>query len=185
MFTRPTPSARIRTRPFVTLSQPPDTTPPLSSSEGSQSGESQSSIDVARLKVLLQTASAGATCSSARARSRGHGHRRRASQVSRSSAIGTIHEENPGLSNSPSPGHRSNRNSFQTVSSAPPSPREPDLGMNHSVDVVEWDDEQMVVGLRRYYALRSEADETISHSRIVWPDTPFSLHALQSEYTLD
>jgi hypothetical protein len=50
-----------------------------------------------------------------------------------------------------------------------------------SVEVVEWDDERMVVGLRKYYALRSEADETISHSRMVWPDTPFSAHALQSK----
>ncbi|KAF8483145.1 hypothetical protein JB92DRAFT_1651529 [Gautieria morchelliformis] len=180
VFTRPMPSARSRARPLVTISQPPDTTPPLSSSEGSQSGGSQSSIDIARLKALLQTASAGVNSASSRTRARGHGHRRRTSQMSRLSTIGTIQEENPGLSNSPSPGRRSTRNSFQSVSSYPPSPREPDSGAEPMVDVVEWDDEQMVSGLRRYYALRSEADDTISHSRLVWPDTPFSLHALQT-----
>lgn len=179
-FTRPAPSARSRARPIVTISQPPDTTPSLSSSEGSQSG-SQSSIDIARLKVLLQTVSAGATSSNSRARTRGHGHPRRMSQISRASMIGTIHEENPGLSNSPSPSHNSNRNSFQSVSSAPPFPREPEASVEPRVDVVEWDDERTVLGLRKYYALRNEAHDTISHSRIVWPDTAFSLHALQSE----
>ncbi|KAF8580290.1 hypothetical protein K439DRAFT_1637168 [Ramaria rubella] len=180
VFTRPIPSVRARSRPLVTISQPPDTTPPLSSSEGSQSGESQSSIDIVRLKVLLQTASAGSKSSTARARARGRGHRRRASQMSRSSAIATIQEENPGLTNSPSPDRRANRDSFESSSSFQPSLREPEPLLEPSVDIVEWDDEHMVVGLRKYYALRSEADETISHSRTVWPDTPFSIHALQT-----
>lgn len=52
-----------------------------------------------------------------------------------------------------------------------------------SVDVVEWDDEKLVLGLRKYYALRNEANDTISHSRVVWPDTAFSIHALQSKCT--
>jgi len=181
-FNRPIPSSRARTRPTVMISQPPDTTPPLSSSEGSQSGGSQSSIDIGRLKFLLQTASAGQSSSNTRSRvrARGQGHRRRPSQMSHSSIIvDTIQEEIPALSHSPSPSTdmRSNRNSFDSVASIPPAAPEEEP----QVEIMEWDDERVVLGLRRYYALRNEADETITQSRLVWPDTPFSLHALHSK----
>ncbi|KIJ56218.1 hypothetical protein M422DRAFT_63159 [Sphaerobolus stellatus SS14] len=181
-FTRPLPSSRARNRPTVMISQPPDTTPPLSSAEDSQSGGSQSSIDIGRLKALLQTASAGQSTSSsrARARARGHGHRRRPSQMSRSSIIvDTIQEENPGLSHSPSPSAdfgSNKRDSFDSVASVP----QPEAEKDSQVEIVDWEDERLVLGLRKYCALRNEADETITQSRLVWPDTQFSLHALQT-----
>ena len=42
-----------------------------------------------------------------------------------------------------------------------------------------WDDERGIVALRKYYALRDEAQTTVSESRRVWLDTPFSLFAIQ------
>lgn len=43
----------------------------------------------------------------------------------------------------------------------------------------EWDDEHGITTLRRYYALRDEAQVTVDESKRVWIDTPFSLFALQ------
>jgi hypothetical protein len=42
----------------------------------------------------------------------------------------------------------------------------------------EWDP-QHGLSLRRYYALRSEAHDTVEESKLVWPDTPFSTFAVQ------
>jgi hypothetical protein len=42
-----------------------------------------------------------------------------------------------------------------------------------------WDDERGIVALRKYYALRDEAQTTVSESRRMWLDTPFSLFAIQ------
>ncbi|EED82544.1 predicted protein [Postia placenta Mad-698-R] len=44
----------------------------------------------------------------------------------------------------------------------------------------DWDDERGITTLRRYYALRDEAQETVSESKRVWPDTAFSIFAVQS-----
>lgn len=201
-FSRPVP--RRQRKPVVTITQPPDTTPPLSSSDGS--GESQSSIDVEKLSVLLQTAAAGTRSSATRVRSGsrirapGQGHRRRASQVSKGSMIATIQEEvanesfrpliAPNTNNVPTQRHSSESSSsysseeplrtpldFEMVKE-PGNLSEPRI-IEHRQD---WEEEQWVIGLRKYYALRSEADEEIRHSRIAWPDTSFSLHALHSEW---
>jgi serine/arginine repetitive matrix protein 2 len=42
-----------------------------------------------------------------------------------------------------------------------------------------WDDENGIIQLRRYYTLREEAEDTVTHSKRVWLDTPFSIYALQ------
>jgi hypothetical protein len=42
-----------------------------------------------------------------------------------------------------------------------------------------WDDEQRIVALRRCYALREEAQDTVTESKRQWSDTPFSVFALQ------
>lgn len=49
---------------------------------------------------------------------------------------------------------------------------------------LDWDDERNVVALRRYYALRDEAQVTVEDSRRMWHDTPFSVYALQCESSL-
>ena len=42
-----------------------------------------------------------------------------------------------------------------------------------------WDDEQGIMALRRYYALRDEAEDAITESQRTWLDTPFSAFATQ------
>ena len=44
---------------------------------------------------------------------------------------------------------------------------------------LDWDDERNVIALRRYYALRDEAQVTVEDSRRIWHDTPFSVYAVQ------
>lgn len=44
-----------------------------------------------------------------------------------------------------------------------------------------WDDELGITALRRYYALRDEAEDAVSESKQTWLDTPFSLFAVQCE----
>ncbi|CAK5268445.1 unnamed protein product [Mycena citricolor] len=43
-----------------------------------------------------------------------------------------------------------------------------------------WDDERGIVALRKYDALRHEAEVEVIESKRVWSDTPFSVFALQS-----
>jgi serine/arginine repetitive matrix protein 2 len=45
-----------------------------------------------------------------------------------------------------------------------------------------WDDERGIVALRKFYALRDEAENTVSESKKLWSDTPFSIFALQCKY---
>jgi serine/arginine repetitive matrix protein 2 len=40
-------------------------------------------------------------------------------------------------------------------------------------------DERGIVALRKYYTLKDEADVTIQESKQSWPDTPFSIYAVQ------
>ncbi|THG95127.1 hypothetical protein EW026_g6465, partial [Hermanssonia centrifuga] len=46
--------------------------------------------------------------------------------------------------------------------------------------ISDWDDEHGIVTLRKYCALRDEAHETVTESKRVWEDTPFSIFAVQS-----
>ncbi|KAJ7885734.1 hypothetical protein B0H14DRAFT_3856817, partial [Mycena olivaceomarginata] len=57
---------------------------------------------------------------------------------------------------------------------------DPDSGsVDMSADGVDWDDERGIVALRKYYALRREAEDTVTESKRLWSDTPFSVYALQ------
>ena len=163
-------------------------TPPLSISDtSSQSSGSQSSIDISRLSYLLQQAanpSAGASRARVRARARGHGHRRRISQAraSRASVYETIEEELSGMSNAPSPVKaaspavvkKGGESSLSRVLSSFDGP-EPE------VQIVEYDDRYGPT-LRKYFALKDEAHETVVESKRLWQDTPFSLFATQCMY---
>ena len=55
---------------------------------------------------------------------------------------------------------------------------------SHDFDFGVWDDECGIVALRKYYALKDEAQTTVSESRRVWLDTPFSLFAIQCGFFL-
>jgi hypothetical protein len=90
---------------------------------------------------------------------------------------GTIEEE---MSNASNPAH-----SLLSKKSSPTT--------RHSVFVVDsdtasihskpeesaWDDERGITTLRKYYALRDEAENVVVESKRTWLDTPFSLFALQ------
>lgn len=145
------------------------------------SSGSQSSIDIGRLSALLANSTVPSSTTAqarARARARGQGHRRRISQAqasrSRNSVYETIEEEGSGVSNAASPVKTSSENACSPVSRV--SVYEPD------VHIVEWDHEEVGPALRKYFALRNEAYETVHASRQLWADTPFSIFALQCEF---
>jgi hypothetical protein len=111
------------------------------------------------------------------ARARGTGHRRRYSKshISCSSVYETIEEE---MSNASSPAH-----SLLSKKSSPTT-RQPvfvvdsdTVSINSKPEESTWDDETT---LRKYYALRDEAENVVVESKPTWLDTPFSLFALQS-----
>jgi serine/arginine repetitive matrix protein 2 len=113
-----------------------------------------------------------------RSRTRGSGHRRISHP--RASVYETIEEEN----SNPSTPHR--------AVAAKKSKTEfgiPEFA-NDEVYIVDpetasvnttWDDERGIVALRKYYALRDEAEVAVTESKLVWQDTPFSLFAVQCE----
>lgn len=176
-FRRPHPANRSRTYRPVSASSGAET-PPLSiADDSSQSGGSQSSIDLSQLNVLLTSASYPAS-RHRRARARGQGHRRRISQaqVSHVSAYETIQEEVPGLSNTSSPAKATLPNHEKSVLNditTSVSTMEPEI------HIVQWDEEENGMILRKYYAWEDEAQITLQESKRMWEDTPFSLFALQ------
>lgn len=118
----------------------------------------------------------------ARARAQGQGHRRRFSQAraSRSSVYETIQEERP------SPGAQSKNSKTSSPTIQLPvliaDPSRSSIGSINSIHGSSlWEDEQGVMALRRYYALRDEAQDTVTESRKVWLDTPFSVFSVQCE----
>jgi serine/arginine repetitive matrix protein 2 len=154
-------------------------TPPLCASE---SGGSQSSIDTQHLDALLTNATRPSP-SQGRLRPRGQGHRRGRSQISSTSAFSsiiTIEEETQGSiqnENMLSPVMNSYGAGFNTLS--------PDGTITRteqsSVYIVQEEDEETGEVLRKYWALMTEADAALAESQVVWPDTPFSMYALQSK----
>ena len=175
VFSRPCPASRSRSSTCTSLSSGAET-PPLSCSEGSQSEGSQSSIDLSHLNVILSNATHPVTTTArarARVRARGAGHRRRISQA-HSSVYETIEEEEK--SNSPSP-HRSivTKKSNIQVQCDEIFIVDPEAASVSSM----WDDDRGIVALRKYYALRDEAENTVTESKLVWRDTPFSVFAVQ------
>ncbi|KAJ6577467.1 hypothetical protein B0H19DRAFT_561509 [Mycena capillaripes] len=181
VFSRPSPNSRSRSSTITTSSSGGDT-PPLSSAEGSSMSDgSQSSIDMSQINVMLSNAThpmASTARDRVRARARGQGHRRRMSaaqsRASRSSVYETIQEEFA----SPAP------STIGSKKSSSPTACQGVFISTGSVDLSAdgpgWDDERGIMALRRYYALRHEAEDTVTESRRMWSDTPFSLYALQA-----
>ena len=187
VFSRPGPASRSRSSTVTTSSG--GETPPLSASDGSSiSGDSQSSIDIAHLSSLLATfdpPTSGIARARARARARGTGHRRRISQAraSRSSVYETIQEESYVLSSSPTASPAPSTGPANATKILSPV-------VDDSVYVVEsdsqsmggsidWSNDKGIVGLRKYYTLKGEADDTVRESKRTWSDTAFSLFAIQ------
>ncbi|KAG8935421.1 hypothetical protein FRC01_000028 [Tulasnella sp. 417] len=145
-------------------------TPPLS--YASSVDGSQSSIDVEKLKMLLES-SAPPSFNPDRLRPQGKGHRRRShmSEMSRISVIESIAEE---------------------VTSESGSPRAPTFESIPEPSIVIWDtqsrrsswresidwESEFGVMLRRFYSLQTEARETVQESQNMWLDTDFSRFAL-------
>ncbi|PPQ74616.1 hypothetical protein CVT24_004162 [Panaeolus cyanescens] len=144
----------------------------------------------------------------ARARARGAGHRRRYSnaRMSRASVYETIEEE---FVSSPSSSNRSSMISTSDASARSSLLQDCDVinetekwkegspttrlngsaiyvvdsdtvSINSRPEESIWDDERGIVTLRKFYALKDEAKETVTESKRVWVDTPFSLYAIQS-----
>ncbi|KAJ8520630.1 hypothetical protein ONZ45_g2582 [Pleurotus djamor] len=186
VFSRPGPASRSRSSTCTSSSG--GDTPPLSASDGSSiSGGSQSSIDMSQLNIMLSNAThpvSSLSYARARARVRGHGHRRRISEAraSRSSVYETIEEEMSVTSSPARPGKGDSTEDKETPLASQRSIYivDPEVSFEGSPRDSMWDDEQGLLALRQYYALRDEAHVTVSESQRVWLDTPFSLFALQS-----
>ncbi|KAF9457373.1 hypothetical protein BDZ94DRAFT_1175700 [Collybia nuda] len=164
VFSRPGTATRSRSSTYTSSSG--GDTPPLSSSDGfsSMSEGSQSSIDLSHVNMILANATHPMTTTArqrVRARARGHGHRRRASQAraSRSSVYETIQEE----MSSPDPSPMSKKSSptvCQPIFIVEPDTASMDSPPGQSI----WDDERGIVALRKYYALRDEAQDTVTET---------------------
>ncbi|KAF8425040.1 hypothetical protein L210DRAFT_3489659 [Boletus edulis BED1] len=192
VFTRP--SCANRSRSSTCTSSSGADTPPLSISDGysSFSEGSLSSIDLSQLNTLLSKATRQlSNVALDRARPRAQGHRRRISQAraSRTSVYETIDEEltssflskslaqqsiQPPASNTPKPAETV----LKTLHPSPVFIPDPETSSVDSFSL--WDDERGITALRRYYALRDEADDAVTDSKRTWLDTPFSLFAVQS-----
>lgn len=150
-----------------------------------------SSIDLSQLNVLLSTVTQPLSSATFdRARPYARGHRRRISQAraSRTSVYETIEEElAPSLSHTDSPEHSvagSTSNTVQPADAAmttmdPPQVYVVDPETSSLDSYSPWDDEQGITALRRYYALRDEAEDVVTESKLTWMDTALSLFALQ------
>ena len=186
MFTRPAPALRSRSSTCTSVSGAD--TPPLSIEEcSSQSEGSQSSIDLSQVSMALSNTTHSTALDKPRARARGHGHRQRISEarVSRASMYETIEEENTSTSSLPPSPHSATDNKSidqDPIHLSSVFVVDPDAGYLDSPSM--WDDENGITQLRRYYTLREEAEDTVTHSKQVWLDTPFSIYALQSKCLL-
>nr|GAT51801.1 predicted protein [Mycena chlorophos] len=187
VFSRPSPDSRSRSSTITSSSSGADT-PPLSSAESMSEGGSFSSIDMSELSMRLANTThpvpSSASVARARTRARGNGHRRRMSaaqsRASRASVYETIHEEYPVASPAPSDASKkSNGNSPTAVFVVPADSGSIDWTPGNGAST-GWDDERGIVALRKYYALRNEAEDAVTESKRMWLDTPFSLFALQS-----
>ncbi|KAG6865214.1 hypothetical protein C0991_004415 [Blastosporella zonata] len=178
LFTRPGPATRSRSSTCTSSSG--GDTPPLSSSDGGTSMDegSQCSIDLSQINVALaNTTHPMSTLARhrVRARARGHGHRRRASYIraSRTSVYETIEEEISPSPNKPALSEKGTPTVCQPIFIV-----EPDTSDVEPTQI--WNDENGIMALRRYYALKDEAQTTVVESKRIWHDTPFSIYAVQS-----
>ncbi|KAJ7234518.1 hypothetical protein B0H12DRAFT_1204744 [Mycena haematopus] len=177
VFTRPSPNSRSRSSTITTSSSGADT-PPLSPAEGSSMSEgSQSSIDMSQVNIMLANTTHPMSNLNARTRARGRGHHRRRysaapTRASRSSVYETIQEERA------SPATVGSKLSSSPTACQGVFIVDPDAGsVDMSADSPGWDDERGIVALRRYYALRHEAEDTVTET-FSPPKNPESMQAL-------
>ena len=83
----------------------------------------------------------------------------------------------------------SNASSPTQLKRSSPTTRQPIFIVDSDIACVDlelegstWDDERGITSLRKYYALRDEAETAVVESKRTWLDTPFSLFALQSRW---
>ncbi|KAG2365179.1 hypothetical protein BDR07DRAFT_1470529 [Suillus spraguei] len=194
VFTRPSFAGRSRSSTCTSMSSGAET-PPLSISDGysSFSDGSQSSIDLSHVNYMLSNVThplSNVALDRVRPRARGHGHQRRISQAraSRTSIYETIEEElttslppTSSLQSPPGPVTKNiqfSNSATRTIDRTPVFVADPETASVDSVSL--WDDERGITALRKYYALRDEAEDTVTESQRVWLDTPFSVFAVQS-----
>ena len=139
---------------------------------------SQSSSDLGQLNIALANATHPLpNASRTRVRARGSGHRRGYSKayVSRSSVYEAIEEEASPAKSLSSKDDATSRQPVFVVDA--------DTASIHSkLEESVYNDEQGIIVLRKFYALRDEAENTVSESKRVWLDTPFSIFAVQCEF---
>lgn len=85
------------------------------------------------------------------------------------------------LSSSPSPDKPSEASTLLMAISPPTMSDSVYIVDADTASISEWDDEHGIVTMRKYYALRDEAHDTVVESKKVWTDTPFSIFAMQCE----
>lgn len=140
---------------------------------------SQSSIDMGNLNVVLSNVTHPFTRPTRRVKDKGHSHlaRHRVSEVpvSRSSVYETIQEESPIAPRSVAVPDNCDQIKLPDYSAVYVVEDNEEVNM-------EWDDDRGIIAMRRYCALKDEAQDTVEESRRVWMDTPLSLFALQSWY---
>ncbi|KAG6825404.1 hypothetical protein H0H92_003817 [Tricholoma furcatifolium] len=136
---------------------------------------SQSSIDLSQINLALVNSNhflPTLACHKARARARGHRKRASYMRASRASFYETIEEE---MLNSPSqrkgvPSQESASTAYQPVFIV-----EPETAEVNPARI--WDDESGIVALRRYYALKDEAQHTVVET-FEPPRNPAGMQAL-------
>jgi serine/arginine repetitive matrix protein 2 len=95
----------------------------------------------------------------------------------------TIEEESAVPSSSPSPAKPSPDGTIQEDLSVVQYDSVYIVDPETTSMVGEWDDEHGIMAMRKYYALRDEAHDTVTESKKVWVDTPFSIFAMQCKFT--
>lgn len=132
------------------------------------------------LDVILSNVTHPFTRPTRRVRDKGNGHQRRVSETAplpRSSVYETIQEESSVMI------------SPIAVPVSYAQVKLPECDTVYIVDdtdevdmEMEWDDDRGISSMRRYCALKDEAQDTVEESRRIWMDTPFSLFDLQCQY---
>ena len=183
VFTRSLPA---RSRSSTCSSSSGIDTPPLSASDGSSnSGGSQSSIDLSQLNIALAKCNTPYVehcqepCSHTRTWDRTLSTLFQGTYVT-FSVYETI-EENPNLA---SPASVVSKKDDPTTRKAIFIVDADTVSIHSKTEEPQWDDEQGIVALRKFYALRDEAQDIVLESKHTWVDTPFSVFAVQSNLVI-
>jgi serine/arginine repetitive matrix protein 2 len=164
------PSAPVgRSRSNTCTSTSSTETPPLCAEE---SDESQASIDLAQLNEILSMTSD--TQVPTKTKPRKHRRTRPQTQAINAGVYETIEEELMNSLVSSKDDHSATLRQLPTLSERCRKALQ-DFDLNSL-----WNDEQGMVALRKYYALRDEIENAVVESQRIWQDTPFSSFAAQS-----